>query len=226
MSEINLKLSKRSKSWKSDEINYLKENYNKLGSHVCAKYLNRTIESVRQKANRLKIPIDMDLRYNRKLAPDGYIYCGSCDQILEESKFYKKNKNGKYGKKTLKCRSCQQQSARKYYNDNVSSQIKLLHENPEKTIFNRIKSRAKKQNIEFNLDITDIIIPKFCPILNIPILLFSNSDNSPSIDRLDPDKGYIKNNIKIISKRANRIKSDANSDELYQVYLYTKKYWK
>jgi hypothetical protein len=38
--------------------------------------------------------------------------------------------------------------------------------------------------------------------------------NSPSIDRIDPARGYIKENIWVISHRANQIKSDASHEEL------------
>ena len=48
--------------------------------------------------------------------------------------------------------------------------------------------------------------------------LFSNDNNySPSFDRIDPKKGYTKNNIVIVSTRANRIKSDATVDEIRKV---------
>lgn len=45
-------------------------------------------------------------------------------------------------------------------------------------------------------------------------------ENSPSIDRLDNTKGYVKGNINIISWRANRIKSDATLDELEKIYRW------
>lgn len=78
------------------------------------------------------------------------------------------------------------------------------------------KYRSKKYNIEINIDLSDIEVPDNCPILGIP--LFCNSKhsgpNSPSIDRIDSSKGYIKNNIQVISHKANTMKSDANLDEL------------
>ena len=40
------------------------------------------------------------------------------------------------------------------------------------------------------------------------------SFNSPSIDRIDSNKGYIKGNVRIISLRANMMKNDANLQEL------------
>lgn len=80
------------------------------------------------------------------------------------------------------------------------------------------KKRSKLKNIEFNIDIFDIPeIPKTCPVLGIKIIANTTNsplDSSPSIDRIDPNKGYIKGNIRIISNRANRIKSDATIDEL------------
>ena len=39
-------------------------------------------------------------------------------------------------------------------------------------------------------------------------------DSSPSLDRINPKYWYIKWNIRIISNRANRIKSDASIEEI------------
>ena len=47
--------------------------------------------------------------------------------------------------------------------------------------------------------------------------------NSPSIDRIIPDLGYIKGNVHWISKRANQIMSDATPDQVIQVGAYLKK---
>lgn len=81
-----------------------------------------------------------------------------------------------------------------------------------------VKKRAKQKGIDFNLNIEDIPeIPLVCPILGISIessKVFGPLDSSPSLDRINPKKGYVKGNIRIISNRANRIKSDATIDEV------------
>jgi hypothetical protein len=81
--------------------------------------------------------------------------------------------------------------------------------------------RAAKKSIEFALKLEDITLPKYCPVLGIPLYTSSlDADNSPSIDRIDNSKGYVKENIQIISTRANRIKNDATTDELRRLVEY------
>lgn len=87
------------------------------------------------------------------------------------------------------------------------------------------KKRCLKSNKEFNIKPEDIPeIPLFCPILNIELIRninnFGPSDNSPSLDRIDTSKGYIIGNLKIISNRANRIKSDSTLEEIKNIYNY------
>lgn len=98
-------------------------------------------------------------------------------------------------------------------------------ENNEKYIFTTIKSRAKKIGIEFNIDATDIKIPSICPILGIPIFKKIKGDGnsnkgpratSPSLDRIDNTKGYIKGNVQVISSKANAMKNNATPEELLQ----------
>jgi len=57
--------------------------------------------------------------------------------------------------------------------------------------------RAKKKGLIFSLSEEDIIIPSTCPLLGIPIMKGDKkiSPNSPSLDRIDNTKGYIKDNI-------------------------------
>ena len=80
----------------------------------------------------------------------------------------------------------------------------------------RVKSRAKKNNLPFNLELGDIVIPDICPLLGIKIKSTEvrNSPNNPSLDKIIPEKGYIKGNIWIISNRANTLKNDASLQEL------------
>lgn len=88
--------------------------------------------------------------------------------------------------------------------------------NREKDIWLLAKHRAKSKGIEFNIELSDIIIPEVCPILGLPLkkAIDGNRDLSPSLDRIDNNKGYIKGNIQVISFKANAMKSTANKDEL------------
>jgi cupin superfamily acireductone dioxygenase involved in methionine salvage len=43
---------------------------------------------------------------------------------------------------------------------------------------------------------------------------------APSIDRIDNTRGYIKDNIIIVSRRANILKKDATIDELRKLANY------
>jgi len=79
------------------------------------------------------------------------------------------------------------------------------------------KSRALAKGIPFDLELKDIVIPKFCPLLGIKLNTEANRDkrwSSPSVDRLLPHKGYVKGNILVCSMRANTIKNNASLDEL------------
>lgn len=78
------------------------------------------------------------------------------------------------------------------------------------------KYRAKKNGLDFDITKEDFSVPEFCPILEIPIFVCERgfSDNSPTIDRIDNSRGYVKGNVRVISWRANRLKCDATPAEL------------
>lgn len=88
--------------------------------------------------------------------------------------------------------------------------------NIEKTLWEAAKNRAKRNHIEFNIDIEDIKLVDKCPLLNINLQKAEKNakDNSYSLDRIDNSKGYIKGNIWIISKKANALKGNASLEEL------------
>lgn len=86
---------------------------------------------------------------------------------------------------------------------------------PEQYLLKAARDRANKKNLPFNLSIDDILIPKFCPYFGVSLFVGKKSDKSqsPSIDRLIPELGYIKGNIEVISYRANVIKNDGTAEE-------------
>lgn len=90
---------------------------------------------------------------------------------------------------------------------------------PIKFMLKRAKKRAIKNNLEFNLTEEDIKVPEFCPALGIE-LKYNSGDSSPSLDRVDNSKGYTKDNISVISNRANILKRDATKEELRSLVQY------
>lgn len=97
---------------------------------------------------------------------------------------------------------------------------------PLKAIIWGAKYRAKKRGIEFNLRVEDFKIPDVCPVLGIPLMSGAGKGHvrptefTPSLDRIDNTKGYVKGNVVIVSWRANRLKSDATADELQKIAVY------
>lgn len=85
-----------------------------------------------------------------------------------------------------------------------------------------LRARAKKRGLDFNLDIEDIKTPAYCPILKIPLIIkeYSTtkgfSPNSPSVDRIDNNRGYLKDNVQVVSCKANSMKNNATPEELLQ----------
>ena len=87
----------------------------------------------------------------------------------------------------------------------------------------RAEKRAKEKGIPFGICVEDIQIPTHCPVLGIKLEAGTGkgpSDSSPSLDRISPELGYVKDNVRIISMKANRIKSDASAEEIEKVLNY------
>jgi hypothetical protein len=91
------------------------------------------------------------------------------------------------------------------------------------------KSRSRVKNLEFNitLEYLESIYPddSLCPLLNIPLdwNTTPKHPSTPSIDRIDNSKGYIKGNVQWVSWRANQLMRDATPDELLMVSQNYKK---
>lgn len=80
------------------------------------------------------------------------------------------------------------------------------------------KSGAKKRGIEHTLKIEDIVIPEVCPVFKTPFVKKTNY--TASIDRINNTKGYHSDNIQIISKLANTMKSNATVEELQKFAIW------
>jgi len=96
--------------------------------------------------------------------------------------------------------------------------------NPLSVMLTTAKCRAKLKGLEFSIDISDLIMPDKCPIFSIPLFKGKNNccNNSPSLDRKDNSKGYIKGNVYIISNKANKFKRNFSIEEVESLLKYMK----
>lgn len=94
--------------------------------------------------------------------------------------------------------------------------------NPVSFMLSRAKIRAKTRGFAFDLVPGDITIPEHCPVLGLKLRVAEGcaDDASPELDRIVPSKGYVKGNVIVISRRANRIKNDATPEELRKIALF------
>lgn len=124
----------------------------------------------------------------------------------------------KYRKNNIeRVRANQKRYAGKYKEKAKSYNKQFRLDNPEKMMFRSAFSRSRRIGVPFDISLDDIEMPTHCPILGIELKLSETglpAENSPSIDRIIPELGYVKGNIFVVSHRANAIKRDATLEEL------------
>lgn len=157
-------------------------------------------------------------QYGKNFKP---LTCKICGKQKPRSSF-------SYNDRTLGAKSGYRESCK---NCNRNARIKEIRDRDWKFQANKVmymnaKARAKRTNIYFDIQIDDIVIPDCCPVLGIKLYRESRKDwcNAPSIDRIDNTKGYTKDNIMIISRRANILKKDATIDELIRIGKFYNEY--
>ena len=95
------------------------------------------------------------------------------------------------------------------------------HKYRERAIETHMLKRAKKRGLEVNITLEDIIIPEFCPVFGIRLARNVGQKTggraSPSLDRIDNTRGYVRGNVIVVSLRANRLKNDATVEELQKI---------
>ena len=162
--------------------------------------------------------------------------CSVCFEEKEISNFDKYSKNFSYGDGHKGfCKDCRRKRARKSYNKNKEYRRACARkggkswtpEKPRKRGPNRMCTQCMKSarniGVPFSLTPEDIVIPEKCPVLDIP-LEFSKDrkrkDNTPSVDRLIPELGYVSENIRVISWKANQLKNDMSLEQCKKMYEF------
>lgn len=135
------------------------------------------------------------------------------EQHKDQAKTYMKSYMERYRQNEDNCVRIRKR-ATDWYNDNV-----------KRAMVSRAQRRAVSAGLEFNITEDDFEIPAKCPIYGIdlnPVRHGRNQPTTPSLDRIDNTRGYVKGNVHVISLRANKHKSDASPEEILMLAEWIK----
>jgi hypothetical protein len=142
--------------------------------------------------------------------------CNRC-KIEKELSDFSIDNSKKDGRRTI-CRNCDKD---KFTTEKYRSEARIRKRTerlafPEIQMLYLAKTRAKRKNLPFDISVSDIVIPEVCPILGIKLKtnVKTVGYDSPSLDRIVPELGYVKNNIQVVSHLANTMKNSATIEQL------------
>lgn len=137
--------------------------------------------------------------------------CRKCKVIKPWAEFHK-HADCLFGINSV-CKQCRGPLSDSHYKT-WTHEYRLLHS---------ARSRAARKKLDFDVELADITIPSVCPMLGVPLIRKGAGrahEHSPSIDRIDPTKGYVKGNIAVISWRANMLKNNMTVEEARLLLAY------
>ena len=145
---------------------------------------------------------------------DGKKICRSCRERKDLNWFYQNPHTMYYASMCQPCKLAYSKKHNKVYKE---QRINFV-------LFNTARVRARKYGLPFNIIPEDVVIPNKCPILGIDLFVKGgkSTDNSPTLDRIVPALGYVKGNIKVISRLANRMKQDNTEESLEKLLAYVR----
>lgn len=143
--------------------------------------------------------------------------CNTCNKIKDLSEYYATDLGGKL---MARCKCCKKRMLREAYARDMAEDPILTK---RKMMLQSAKVRAKKKGIDYNIELEDVCDSLVCPVTGQPLIwdVAGNPQaNSPSLDRIDSTKGYIKGNVKVIAWWANALKNDVTFEQMEQIYNY------
>lgn len=96
---------------------------------------------------------------------------------------------------------------------------------PADRILKASKQSAKKKGLEHSIMVADLLpLPEFCPVFGFKLdyNLSKFGETSPSIDRINNEKGYVKGNIVIVSWKANALKKNGTIQDFQRLIDFYK----
>ena len=149
--------------------------------------------------------------------------CRVCKKRRSKIFFGARYHTGKYQRGTPVCSDC-----------DAKNQVASAHKTPRHYLTRRIgdmKSRVNKKDIELDPGVDIDFLMRvfeeqkgFCAVSGLPMTwmhegLSSNHGSrrgtNISIDRIDPDKGYTTENVRLVCDRVNKMKSNMSDGDFY-----------
>jgi len=142
----------------------------------------------------------------------------------EVGRAHKQAYNAKYNPTYKAAHKEEAAASRQTYYEENKEQLKAAQKakyraNPLKYLIYAAKARSEKFGFDFNLTETSLVMPDVCPVFKTPFVV-GDRNLAPSLDRIDPKRGYVEGNVAIISFRANRLKMNASLEELKQLVAW------
>ncbi|MBP1060021.1 hypothetical protein JOE51_001488 [Bradyrhizobium japonicum] len=83
---------------------------------------------------------------------------------------------------------------------------RTLQTDPRKAMLRNAQRAARRFNVPINITVDDIVMPARCPAFDIPLERSNGvaGEASPSVLRVEPELGYVKGNIIVVSAKAAR----------------------
>jgi hypothetical protein len=140
--------------------------------------------------------------------------CKDCAMVQNEKW---RSENVEYLKKIKKEYSEKNSEKSKEYHRQYHAKVKrnFRIENWAEVKIVEIKRRSTRKGLPFNIDPSDLSpLPKFCSVFGIELDYTGGNDRRywASVDRIKPELGYVKGNVRIISMAANAAKFDGDGD--------------
>ena len=170
---------------------------------------------------------EISVFYKNRRSRDGYACeCKEC-QALYDKKYYEKNKE----KITARVNKYRQENneAVKIRKANYRQRTKRKRPSILNALLSNARERAKLKKLPFDLTMEwiETVVVSHCPITLEPldrardqVVDGKPGPNSPSIDKIIPELGYVQSNCAIISHRGNMIKSNGTIDEHIRTVQY------
>jgi hypothetical protein len=113
------------------------------------------------------------------------------------------------------CRPCTRDYSREWTKNNVARHM-----------VEGARNRAVGRGVPFKLNETDIAIPSMCPVYGVPLALPGDGPRTvytATLDRLVPELGYVRGNVRVISWAANMDKRDLTLEKIDRIATYLRR---